>query len=303
MYKFHPLIKHTLWGSESWVLSGVAGSETTVDGGSYDGTPLSQLVAREGERLMGRETCRRFGHELPLLVKFIDARRDLSIQVHPDDATAQRHGHPRGKSEMWYVLPSAPDASLYCGLNRQLTPADYCRSVADGTITDMLARYEVKAGDVFYIPAGRIHSIGAGLRVAEIQQPIDLTYRIYDYGRLGTDGRPRQLHTELAAESIDYTPVADCRTHYQPSPDRRVPLVSCPHFTTALYQVTQPLTLDYRQLDTFVVLIGVGGQCTVTPDDGQPSVTLAEGDALLVPATAATLRVDGSATLLETYVP
>ena len=200
LIKFEPLLKQTIWGGnkiipfkqldqqldqvgESWEISGVQGNETIVKEGQYKGMKLNELVARLGEKLVGRDNYERFGNEFPLLIKFIDAQRDLSIQVHPDDETAHRQGKSRGKTEMWYVLPSEPEAQLFSGLKQQITPEQYAQMVADDTITEALSQYHVQEGDVFFIPAGRIHAIGAGCFVAEIQQTSDVTYRIYDYNR------------------------------------------------------------------------------------------------------------------------
>ena len=189
MYKFQPLLKQTIWGGdsiipfkhldlqaecvgESWEISGVAGSESVVSEGPCAGMSLNDLVRKERERLMGNDNYARFGNEFPLLVKFIDARRNLSIQVHPNDEVAQRHGHARGKSEMWYVMsPSNPSPFLYCGLKQHITPEQYAQMVADGSIVDALARYDVSEGDVFFIPAGRIHSIGAASTTISAAMP------------------------------------------------------------------------------------------------------------------------------------
>ena len=233
MIKFEPLLKQTLWGGskiipfkhldaqlenvgESWEISGVSGNETIVANGQYKGMSLNQLVRELKGSLVGEENYQRFGDEFPLLIKFIDACQDLSIQVHPTDEIAHRQGKSRGKTEMWYTLESAPGAQLYNGLKQQITPEQYKEMVADDTITDALARYEVKEGDVFFIPAGRIHAIGAGCFVAEIQQTSDVTYRIYDFKRKDKNGNYRELHTQLASESIDYTVLDNYRTDYEP---------------------------------------------------------------------------------------
>ena len=188
MIKFRPLVKQMIWGSESWEISGVAGSETIVCCGEYEGKSLNELVCELKDKLVGKENYERFGNEFPLLIKFIDAKRDLSIQVHPNDEIAHRHGKSRGKTEMWFALPCDEGAKLYCGLKKQITPEEYKAMVDNDTITDALAQYEVKEGDVFFIPAGRIHAIGGGCVVAEIQQTSDVTYRIYDYKRKDKDG-------------------------------------------------------------------------------------------------------------------
>ena len=340
IYKFKPLLKPTLWGSESWQISGVKDSETLVSEGPCAGMTVNQLVNKERENLLGHDTYEHFGDEFPLLIKFIDARQDLSIQVHPNDEVARRHGYPRGKTEMWYCIGEdnkesdsanvgsdsnttspvgsdsngsspvdsavssglcVPKPALYCGLRRHITPEEYKQRVADGTITDVLARYEVSDGDVFFIPAGRIHAIGAGCRVAEIQQTSDVTYRIYDYMRRDKDGNLRQLHTEKAAEAIDYDVQPDYRTHYEACTDEPCHLVRCPYFTTAVYDLTSPMTLDYSELDSFVVLVCLNGTATIVADDSTSTVMHA-GETILLPATTREVAVEGKVKFLETFV-
>jgi len=300
MYKFEPLIKQMIWGSESWQISGVAGSETIVACGEDKGKTLNQIVKEQKENLIGEENYQRFGDEFPLLIKFIDAKRDLSIQVHPNDEIAKKHGKSHGKTEMWYALECASDAKLYCGLKKEITPAEYKAMVDNDTITDALACYEVKEDDVFYIPAGRIHAIGGGCKVAEIQQTSDVTYRIYDYKRKDKDGNYRELHTEKAAESIDYTVQANYRTKYQPTKNEGVLIAECPYFTTAIYDLTEPMTLDYSELDSFVILIAVKGQGTIIADGEE--LDFAKGDTILLPATTGEVKVKGAIKFLETFV-
>ena len=318
MLKFEPLLKSTIWGGEkiisfkqirssqtqvgeSWELSGVPGCETVVSEGEHQGKPLNQLVSEERERLLGADNYRRFGNEFPLLIKFIDAKRDLSIQVHPNEETAHKLGKEHGKTEMWYVLESDKGAHLYNGLKKQITPEEYKHMVEDDTICEALARYEVSEGDVFFIPAGRIHSIGKGSFVAEIQQTSDVTYRIYDFKRKDKDGHYRELHTKEAALSIDYQVMPDYRTHYVTKKNEGVQVVSCPYFTTAVYDLDEPMTLDYSELDSFVVLIGVKGAATLVDDEGN-ATSLRAGETVLVPATTKEIRVEGKIKLLETYV-
>lgn len=318
LYKFRPLLKQTLWGGnkiiafkhlnmqmenvgESWEISGVKDNETIVADGPDEGKSLNQLVRQQKELLVGKENYERFGDEFPLLIKFIDARQDLSIQVHPNDETARRQGKQRGKTEMWYVLKSAAGAQLYSGLSQQITPEQYQQMVADDTITDALARYRVHEGDVFFIPAGRIHAIGAGCFVAEIQQTSDVTYRIYDFKRRDKDGNYRQLHTREAAEAIDYTVLKNYRTYYEPMQDEGVQLVSCPYFTTAVYDLNDPMTIDYSELDSFVIFIGLQGSGELTDDSGQ-TVTFREGETILIPATVRSIKIEGTVKFLETYV-
>lgn len=300
MYKFEPLIKQMIWGSESWQISGVAGSETIVACGEDKGKTLNQIVKEQKENLIGEENYQRFGDEFPLLIKFIDAKRDLSIQVHPNDKIAKKHGKSHGKTEMWYALDCASDAKLYCGLKKEITPAEYKAMVDNDTITDALACYEVKEDDVFYIPAGRIHAIGGGCKVAEIQQTSDVTYRIYDYKRKDKDGNYRELHTEKAAESIDYTVQANYRTKYQPTKNEGVLIAECPYFTTAIYDLTEPMTLDYSELDSFVILIAVKGEGAIIANGEE--LVFAKGDTILLPATTGEVKVKGEIKFLETFV-
>ena len=313
--RFNPILKQTIWGGdkinslkhlnshltsvgESWELSGVAGNESvcTTEGGLN----LNQLVEKYKERLVGRANYQRFPGEFPLLIKFIDARQDLSIQVHPDDETAHRQGKPRGKTEMWYLMDSEPTAKLYSGLKQPLTPDGYKQMVADDTICDALSQYDVKEDDVFFLPAGRIHAIGAGCMLAEIQQTSDVTYRIYDYGRRDKDGNQRQLHTKEAAESIDYTVFDDYRTHFAPQANAGVELVSCPYFTTSVYNITQPTDISAAQKDSFIILIGLKGSGQVTTPS--ETVPFAAGDTLLVPAENEALTADGNIKFLEVHI-
>ena len=317
MLKFKPLLKQTIWGGdkivafkhlhsdleqvgESWEISGVKDNETVVDGGQLDGQSLNALVRQYKGELVGQENYERFGDEFPLLIKFIDARQDLSIQVHPTDEIAHRQGRERGKTEMWYALKSDDGAQLYNGLKQQITPEQYKQMVENDTITDALARYEVREGDVFFIPAGRIHAIGAGCFVAEIQQTSDVTYRIYDFKRRDKNGNYRELHTREAAESINYTVLPDYRTEY--TPEKNVPeqVVQCPYFTTAVYDLDEPMLLDYSDLDSFVILIGVKGEGTLTAN-GQ-TTSLRAGETVLLPATIGEVKVEGTVRFLETYV-
>ena len=296
--KFQPLLKSTIWGGskiiafkhldvkqenvgESWEISGVPGNESIVADGEMQGKSLNEVVAEQKGSFLGEENYKRFGNEFPLLIKFIDANRDLSIQVHPNDEIAKKQGKERGKTEMWYALPSEPDAKLYNGLKMQITPEQYKEMVENDTITDALAQYEVKEGDCFFIPAGRIHAIGTGCFVAEIQQTSDVTYRIYDFKRKDKDGNYRQ--------------------HYTPAKNQGVSMVQCPYFTTAVYDLDEPMTLDYSELDSFVILIGLKGEAKITDNEGN-KITLQGGESIVVPASTQTLKVEGTLKFLETYV-
>ena len=314
--RFQPILKQTLWGGEqiatfkrfdcttpnigeSWELSGVAGDETICL--TMDGKPLNTLVAEYKDRLVGKANYERFGNEFPLLIKFIDAHQDLSIQVHPDDATALRQGKTRGKTEMWYLMHSDADAKLYSGLKQHITPGQYKTMVEDGSICDALAQYSVKEDDVFFLPAGRIHTIGAGCFLVEIQQTSNVTYRIYDFRRKDKDGNYRQLHTDEAAEAIDFTVYDDYRTLYTPCKNRAVELVDCPYFTTSVYDIDRPTPIEAATHDTFVILIVMKGEGIVTTDEGE-MMKIAAGDTLLIAAENKRLEVDGNIKLLETHI-
>ncbi len=307
MFKFEPILKHTLWGGdkintykhlrnslthigESWEISGVPGYESVVANGEWKGTRLPDLIDKLGADLVGRDNYARFGNMFPLLVKFIDARLDLSIQVHPDDRIAQaRHGCP-GKNEMWYVIAAEPGARLCAGLSRPIGPDEYERRIADGSIEDVLCFHELHAGDVFHIPAGRVHSIGAGAFIAEIQQTSDITYRIYDYNRRDDNGQLRELHTEWAKDAIDYRTLPDYRTHYVPRMNEPVELVASPHFTTSLYELTEPMTCDYSELDTFIIYICTKGSALLCDDLGN-KLPICQGETVLAPASTSSVHI------------
>ena len=292
--RFTPQLKSLIWGGEkiapykgirtggrnigeSWELSGVAGNESVVAEGEYAGRTLPELIARFRGELVGEAVYERHGTEFPLLVKFIDARQDLSIQVHPDDQLAWTRHKSNGKTEMWYVVAADEGAHLKSGFSQQLTPAEYERMVADHTLTDALCDYPVIAGDLFFLPAGRVHAICAGTFVAEIQQTSDITYRIYDYGRTGADGKPRELHTELAKDAIDYTVLPDYRSHYVAGKNREVPLVSCPYFVTSLYDLDRAFVRDLSELDSFLIVMCLEGNGVLCDDEGD-EVPLRRGE-------------------------
>ncbi len=299
--KFNPLLKSTIWGGdkiipfkkldskqenvgESWEISGVPDNETIVSDGPFKGRKLNDMVATLKDKLVGAANYKRFGDEFPLLIKFIDARQDLSIQVHPTDEIAKKQGKERGKTEMWYIMNSDEGAKLFSGLKTQITPEQYKEMVENDTICDALAQYTVKEGDCFFLPAGRIHAIGTGCFLAEIQQTSDVTYRIYDYGRKDKDGNCRQLHTREAAECINYNVEKNYRTEYLPKKNEGVNLVNCPYFNTAVYDLDEPMTLDYSELDSFVILIGMKGEGRITDNEGNET-SLKAGETILIPAT------------------
>lgn len=319
-YLFQPILKEIIWGGtdirpfkgmtptqekigESWELSHVDGDFSVVAYGADKGKTIDELIREYGESLLGAGVMKRFGTRFPLLIKFIDAWDDLSIQVHPDDALAEKRHHSFGKTEMWYVIKATPDAALYCGFSQPIDADEYVRRVEDNSIMEVLKRYNVTAGDVFFLPAGRVHAIGAGCFIAEIQQTSNITYRIYDYNRKGADGKGRELHTELAKDAIDYTFQNDYQTHYMPQPGAAVELVQCPYFTTRLLETETPMMRDYATLDSFVVYICMAGSVELRDDNGN-ELTVSQGQTVLFPATtqSVTLKPAPQTKLLETYI-
>lgn len=289
---------------ESWEISDVPGDESVVADGADAGKNLTQLMQEYKEKLVGKENYQRFQGKFPLLIKFIDAKQDLSIQVHPNDELAMKRHQSMGKTEMWYIIDNTGGkAHLYSGLKKKITPEEYAQMIEENTICDALDKYDVQPGDVFFLPAGRIHSIGAGCFLAEIQQTSNITYRIYDFNRRDKNGNLRELHTELSKDAIDYTVENDYRTHYTPHKDEPVELVSCPYFTTSVYNLTESMTMDYSELDSFVIYICMKGSCTVTDNEGN-CISLKAGESVLFPATTQNLEVvpDGEVSFLETYV-
>ena len=318
LFKFEPLLKQTIWGGDkivtfkhlesdldsvgdSWEISGVPGDESVVANVEYKGKTLNEVLAEMKDKLVGADNYKRFGDRFPLLIKFIDARQDLSIQVHPTDEIAKRQGKERGKTEMWYLLDSDKDATLLCGLKQQITPTQYAEMVANDTICDAIARYDVKEGDCFFLPAGRIHAIGTGCFLAEIQQTSDVTYRIYDFKRKDKDGNYRQLHTKEAMECIDYSVSSNNRTAYEKQENKSVEAVDCPYFKTSVCDVNGKAHFDYAATDSFVIIIATKGYGTITDSEGN-TMPLAAGETILLPATNKYVVAEGEMTFIETHV-
>ncbi|NDV66217.1 type I phosphomannose isomerase catalytic subunit [Bacteroides sp. 224] len=318
--KFEPILKPMLWGGdkiipfkhlsadmkgvgESWEISDVEDNESIVANGPDKGLNLTQMVRKYREELVGESNYARFGNKFPLLIKFIDAREDLSIQVHPTDELAKKRHNSFGKTEMWYVVDADKGAKLRSGFSEEITSKEYKERVYNNTITDVLQEYDIHPGDVFFLPAGRIHSIGAGAFIAEIQQTSNITYRIYDFNRKDAEGKTRELHTDLAREAINYEVLDDYRTQYETEQNAPVELVACPYFTTSLYDMTEEISCDYSELDSFVIFICVEGACTLF-DDQKNEITMKAGETVLFPATTQEVQIipEGAVKLLETYV-
>ncbi|WP_138993589.1 type I phosphomannose isomerase catalytic subunit [Larkinella sp. C7] len=289
---------------ETWEISGVSGNISVVAEGPLKGQSLQELLAHYKDELVGKHVYERFGNEFPLLVKFIDANDDLSIQVHPNDELAKKRHNSFGKTEMWYILAADEGATLNSGFNREVTKDEYVKAVADNTLMDLLNIEPVSAGDVFFLPAGRVHYIGKGILLAEIQQTSDITYRIYDFDRTDDQGQKRELHTELAVDAIDYTHYDQYKTPYDSQPNQSVNAVTSDYFVTNVLKFDQEVLHDYTHLDSFVILVCVDGSLTVETGDGY-RIPLKMGQCVLLPAstTQVTLLPNGNMTVLESYVP
>ena len=272
---------------ESWEVSAVPSSVSVISNGAYRGRDLVSVIAEHPNAILGRSVTEKYNGQLPLLVKFIDAKRDLSIQVHPNDEMAQREHGKMGKSEMWYVIKAEPGSFLYAGFKENISPEEYTRRVADGSITEVLARHEVKSGDVFYIPSGRVHAICGGIMLAEVQQSSDVTYRIYDYNRPGMDGKPRELHTKLAAQALDYHVEKEYRTVYPNQADRAVQIIDSPFFDVRVTEMTGTFHRNLEKYDSFVISTCIEGDCKIHVRSTGDEVLLREGHSCLIPAAIA----------------
>lgn len=302
--KFNPIFKPTLWGSETWVVSAVKGSESIVLNGENKGLTLPEVVERYGADFLGNKNTEKFDKDFPLLIKFIDARQDLSIQVHPDDELSKKRHGKMGKNEMWYVVDADRGSQLIAGFTKKTEIADYAKKVADGSIENDLNKVNVAEGDCFYIPAGRVHGIGAGMVIAEIQQTSDVTYRIYDYMRRDRDGNLRELHTELALDAINFDDITDNpKVNYTEERDVVIPLVKSPFFTTNELKLTKSFVRDYTGIDSFRVYMCLSGECAFLSPEGQ-GIFLHTGESLVVPASTPSVTIvpDEQAKLLESYV-
>lgn len=318
--KFDPILKTIIWGGsdickfkgiepqqdkigESWEISGVEGNISTISNGELAGENLEQLVAKAKEQLLGKKNYERFGSTFPLLIKFIDAKDNLSIQVHPDDVLAKARHNSFGKTEMWYVINASDGAFLYSGFEKQLTADSYVKSIEDGTFVDALAQHKVKKGDVFFLPAGRVHAIGAGTFIAEIQQTSNITYRIYDYDRKDANGNSRELHTDLAKDAIDFKLYDSYQTDYKESKNETVALESCQYFTTNLLELDKPKEQNYSAIDSFIIYICMGGSCKITDNKGN-QLDVKQGESILIPAdtNSVSIKPEGNVLLLETYI-
>lgn len=290
---------------ESWEVSAVPSSTSIVANGAFQGRDLISVIDDYPEEILGKAVNERYQGKLPLLVKFIDAKRDLSIQVHPNDEMAQREHGKMGKSEMWYVIKADEGAHLYAGFKEEITPEDYARRVADGSIVEVLADHRVRAGDVFYLPAGRVHAICGGILLAEVQQSSDVTYRIYDYNRPGMDGKPRELHTTLAAQALDFHVEENYRTDYMDSTNRAIQIIDTPYFDVRVMEISKSFHRDLRKYDSFIISMCIEGDCIIRVRRTGDEILLKQGCSTLIPASIADYDVvpqAGTTKLLDAFV-
>ena len=318
--KFKTIYKDKIWGGnkiktylgkdfsplpncgETWEISGVKSDVSVVDGGALQGSSLADLLEQYKDELVGKKVYAKFGNIFPLLVKFIDANDWLSIQVHPDDELAKKRHNSFGKTEMWYIIESDPGSTLITGFNQQVDEKVYLEKLNSGHLDDILNKETANAGDVFFLPAGRVHTIGKGLLLAEIQQTSDITYRIYDFDRVDDKGNKRELHTEEALAAIDYTVYPDYKTQYTPQKNEDVHIVTCPYFTTNVMDFTHGTTKDYSNLDSFVIHVCVEGAYTINYAGESYAVKM--GECILLPNTVNEIEITTKAgfKILESYI-
>ena len=308
--KLYPLLfednLHTLvWGWERWEVSAVPSSTSIISNGAWKGRDLISVINERPDAILGVKVNQRYHGQLPLLVKFIDAKKDLSIQVHPNDEMAMREHGKMGKSEMWYIIKADEGAHLYAGFKQSITPYEYQKRVEDGSIIEVLADHQVKAGDVFYLPAGRVHAICGGILLAEVQQSSDVTYRIYDYNRPGLDGKPRELHTKLAAQALDYHVEENYRTEYTDASNRAVQIIDTPYFDVRVMEISKPFHRNLLKYDSFIISMCIEGDCKIVIRSTGEELTLREGSSTLIPAAIADYDVipaHGTTRLLDAFI-
>lgn len=316
--KFQPIAKEKLWGGsklrdvlgkefkgesigESWELSGVEGNVSIVANGNMAGASLQDIIKQNPNGLLGESVIKRFGTDFPILIKFIDAKKDLSVQLHPDDVLAHKRHNSFGKTEMWYVMDADKEAKLIIGFNKEVTKEEYKKSVKNDTLLELLNYETVHAGDTFFISPGKIHAIGAGVLLAEIQQTSDVTYRVFDFNRKDKDGNYRELHTELAIDAIDFKQKKDFEVIYSSESNAATELVACPYFTTQLLHLTENMTIETSQRDSFTILVCVDGRAVVENEYGVAEIQ--KGETLLLPALTNQIQIQSQgAKFLEVTV-
>ncbi|MDD2962237.1 MAG: class I mannose-6-phosphate isomerase [Muribaculaceae bacterium] len=317
-FKFCPILKSVLWGGsklapykglisdrddigESWEISGIAGRESVVAEGEDAGLTLTQIIEKYDKALIGSISKARYGKTFPLLIKFIHSQKDLSLQVHPNDVLALKRHNSMGKTEMWYVIDCEPESVIYAGLSKVISPADYDRHIANDTFMDVVACHKSHPGDLFFLPAGRIHAIGAGNLLLEVQRTSDITYRIYDYNRLDANGNPRELHAEEAKYAIDYTVSDNYISTPSTEADGVSDLVKCDYFDVKRVKIDGTKEIDITNFDSFVAMMCIEGNNTIT-DNNNNITTLKQGETILIPAATTHLTITGKSTIITATI-
>lgn len=315
--KFKPILKDKIWGGqklaqqfnkpsnseelgESWEISTVPNDVSIVANGDLKGQNLQQLITTYKADMLGSKNLKRFGEQFPLLIKFIDAKQDLSIQLHPNDALAKARHNSFGKTEMWYVMQADDDANLIVGFNQKMNKEKYLHHLENKTLTEILNFDKVKEGDTYFIEAGRVHAIGAGVLLAEIQQTSDVTYRVYDWDRVDANGNERELHNDIAIDAFDFNMKDDFRVDYKKEINQSNTMVSCPFFTTNFIEITATLNKTNTH-DSFLIYMCVDGNVEIKTDAYTETIT--KGETILLPAAIKSFSLKSSyGKLLEVYV-
>lgn len=316
--KFTPILKEKIWGGtklntllhknsssdalgESWEISGVNNDISIVENGGLKGLTLQELISKYQGDFLGNRIYNHFGAEFPLLIKFIDAKTELSVQLHPNDALAKERHNSFGKTEMWFIMQADDNAEINVGFKETIGLQEYLDHLEAGTITKLLNFEKVKKGDSFFINTGKVHAIGAGVLLAEIQQTSDITYRIYDWDRVDAEGIPRELHTELAIEAIDFEKKEDFKLNYSKTENESSNIAQCEYFTTNFLPVNGKIEKDYSQLDSFVIYMCVSGSALIETNGHKEPIKT--GETLLIPASNNTVHISSKgAELLEVYI-
>lgn len=313
--QFEPILKERIWGGtklktylnkpitsditgESWEISTVQNDVSVVSNGSLKGKSLNELINEFPEAVLGDKVYAEFGKQFPLLFKYLDAREDLSIQLHPNDELAKKRHNSFGKTEMWYVMQADPNSRLIVGFKEKSSPEEYLKHIHDKTIVDILDTKKVKQGDVFFLATGTIHAIGAGIVIAEIQQTSDVTYRIYDFDRVDANGNKRELHVDLSLEAINYETI-DAEKQYSKSENVSNEVVNCQYFTTNFIPLDGTASI-YKHGTSFTVYMCVDGGFQMIV--GTEIYTYKKGDTVLLPASLTDFQLSGKASILEIYI-
>ena len=318
--KFHPILKEKIWGGdklktilnkssetknvgESWEISTVGDDISIVCNGELTGKTLKDLIIEYKDELLGKKVYKEFGDQFPLLIKFIDAKEDLSVQLHPDDELAKKRHNSFGKTEMWYVVQADPEANLIVGFNKDTTKEEYENFLEKGEITKLLNFEKISKGDSYFIKAGRIHAIGAGSLIAEIQQTSDITYRVYDWDRKDSEGNERELHTDLALDALDYNADPSFKLEYNQDKNKVNNLISGTYFTTSVVEIENSFERNYKDIDSFKILMCVEGSGTINTQEYSLPVSI--GETILIPAAIENVLIENISQgikLLEVYI-